>query len=210
MKRCLLFIAAIFMSHSTLVAAEMPDPGNLEKLLDGKVLVLDSDSDKPGGTVRVQALARASAKAVWDVVVSCSHSFVFVEGMQSCEVIEDSGKRALLRQVTKQGWPAPTLDFIYESLREPYRSINFSLVKGNLQAMEGSWLLTETPDGLLLDYEVRVKPELAAPDFLVSSSLRKRSPNMVACIRGLSGGSGSAKLTDRDLKRCPGEPGSGH
>jgi len=210
MKRCLILIPTLCLFHGVLVAAEMPDSSNLEKLIDGKVLVLESHSEKPGGTVRVQALAQAPAKAVWDVIVSCPRSFVFVDGLISCEVLEDSAKRALLHQITKQGWLAPTLDMIYESLREPHRAINFSLVKGNLKAMEGSWQLTETAHGLLLDYEIRVKPEIAAPDFMVSRSLRKSSPDMVACIRGLSGGSGSAKLKGNDLERCPGKAGGNH
>lgn len=207
MKRCLFLILTLCMFHGVPVAAEMPDSRNLGKLIEGKVLVLESPSEKPGGTVRVQALAQAQAKAVWDVIVSCSRSFVFVDGLNSCEVLEDSGKRALLHQVTKQGWLAPTVDIIYESLREPHRAIRFSLVKGNLKAMEGSWQLTGTPHGLLLDYEIRVRPEIAAPDFMVSRSLRKSSPDMVACIRGLSGGSGTAKLKGSDLERCPGKPG---
>jgi ribosome-associated toxin RatA of RatAB toxin-antitoxin module len=210
MKRVLVIIFAAFLSHGQQISADMPGPDELSKLLSGKVLVLDSRSEKPGGTVRVQALAQVPAEQVWNVIVSCSRSYEFVNGLQSCEVIEDSGERALVRQVTKQGWPAPTLDFIYESLREPYSTIHFRLVQGNLEAMEGDWQFTHTPNGLLLDYEIRIKPELAVPDFMVSRSLRKSSPDMVACVRGLSGGSGSEKLENSDLKRCPGKPENKH
>jgi len=210
MKRVLIILFSVFLLQGQQIAADTPDPGELSKLLDGKVLVLDSRSEKPGGTVRVRALARIPAEEVWNVIVSCKRSFVFVNGLQSCEVIEDSGERALIRQVTKQGWPAPTLDFIYESMREPFSKINFSLVQGNLEAMEGSWQFINTANGLLLDYEIRIKPELAVPDFLVSRSLRKSSPDMVACIRGLSGGSGSEKLQSSDLERCPGKSENKH
>lgn len=210
MKRVLIILFFVFLLHGQQISADMPGPDELSKLLDGKVLVLDSRSEKPGGTVRVRALAQVPAEEVWNVIVSCKRSFVFVNGLQSCEVIEDSGERALVRQVTKQGWPAPTLDFIYESLREPFSNINFSLVQGNLEAMEGAWRFINTPNGLLLDYEIRIKPELAVPDFLVSRSLRKSSPDMVACVRGLSGGSGSEKLQSSDLERCPGKPENKH
>ena len=210
MKRVLIILFSVFLLQGQQIAADTPDPGELSKLLDGKVLVLDSRSEKPGGTVRVRALARIPAEEVWNVIVSCERSFVFVNGLQSCEVIEDSGERALIRQVTKQGWPAPTLDFIYESMREPFSKINFSLVQGNFEAMEGSWQFMNTANGLLLDYEIRIKPELAVPDFLVSRSLRKSSPDMVACIRGLSGGSGSEKLQSSDLERCPGKSENKH
>jgi hypothetical protein len=210
MKRVLIILFFVFVLHGQPISADMPGPDELSKLLDGKVLVLDFRSEKPGGTVRVRALAQVSAEEVWNVIVSCKRSFVFVNGLQSCEVIEDSGERALVRQVTKQGWPAPTLDFIYESLREPFSNINFSLVQGNLESMEGAWQFINTPNGLLLDYKIRIKPELAVPDFLVSRSLRKSSPDMVACVRGLSGGSGSEKLQSSDLERCPGKPENKH
>lgn len=210
MKRVLIILCSVFLLHAQQIAADMPDPDELGKLRDGKVLVLDSRSEKPGGTVRVRALAQVSAEEVWNVIVSCKRAFVFVNGLQSCEVIEDSGERALIRQVTKQGWPAPTLDFIYESLRAPFSTINFSLVQGNLEAMEGGWIFINTPNGLLLDYEIRIKPELAVPDFLVSRALRKNSPDLVACVRGLAGGSGSEKLQSRDLERCPGKPENKH
>lgn len=205
MIRVLIILFAASLLPVQQICADMPGPEELDKLLAGKVLVIGSRSDKPGGTVRVRALAQVSAEEVWDVIVSCSRAFRFVNGLQSCEVIEDGGDRALVRQVTKQGWPAPTLDFVYESLREPYSTIRFSLVQGNLRAMEGGWQFINTPDGLLLDYQIRIKPDLAVPDFLVSRSLRKSSPNMVACVRGLSGGSGSEKLRDSDLERCPGK-----
>lgn len=210
MKLFLIIVFTFFVLRGQPLAADQPDEEELTKLLAGKVLVLDSRSEKPGGTVRVRALARVPAETVWNVIVSCNHSFEFVDGLQSCEVIEDSGERAVVRQVTKQGWPAPTLDFIYESLREPYNTIRFRLVQGNLKAMEGDWQFINTPNGLLLDYQIRIEPELAVPDFMVSRSLRKNSPDMVACIRGLAGGSGSEKLQNSDLKRCPGKPEKKH
>ena len=205
MKLSLIILFAVYLFVGEQARAEMPGPDQLGKLLEGKVLVLDSRSEKPGGAVRVRALARVPAERVWDVIVSCSHSFHFVDGLKSCEVIEDSGPRALVRQVTRQGWPAPTLDFTYESLRNPYSTIRFSVVEGNLEAMEGEWQFTDTANGLLLDYKIRIKPAWAVPDFLVSRSLRKSSPDMVACVRGLSGGSGSAELESDDLGRCPGK-----
>jgi hypothetical protein len=205
MKLFSIILCAVFALSGQWAKAEVLEADQLRKLLDGKVLVLDSPSEEPGGSVRIQALASVSAEKVWDVLVSCSQSFVFVDGLQSCEIIEDSGDRALIRRVTRQGWPAPTLDFINESLREPYSTIQFSLVQGNLKAMEGGWRFINTPNGLLLDYQIRIKPEMSVPDFMVSRSLRKNSPDMVACVRGLAGGSGSAELEASDLERCPGK-----
>ncbi len=210
MKLSPIILFALLLLQGQQARAEKPGSQAHGKLLAGEVLVLDSGSEKPGGTVRVQALAQVSAEKVWEVIVSCKRSFLFVDGLQACEVIEDSGHRAVVRQVTKKGWPAPALDFVFESLREPYSNIRFKLLQGNLEAMEGGWQFIHTSNGLLIEYGIRVKPDFVVPDFLVSRSLRKSSPDMVACIRGLSGGSGKAELESSDLGRCPGKSRPGH
>ena len=127
---------------------------------------------------------------------------MFVNGMKECEVIEDRDGRALIHQVVKTSWLAPRQDFVFESLREPYREIRFGLVEGNLKAMEGSWRFTATPDGLLVDYSIRVRPALPVPGFLVSWVMRRGMPDLIACIRGLAGGSGSLEDQQADLERC--------
>lgn len=164
----------------------------------------EGDAEQQGGSARIMILTRSSARSFWDVIVSCELAFVFVDGLQECEVLEDSGDRALVHQVVKKGWSVPTQDFVFESLRDPYREIRFNLVRGNLKAMEGWWRFTEVPEGLLVDYRIHVKPGVPAPRFLVRRNLSKGMPDMMACIRGLSGGSGP--LEQEDLQRCPGKP----
>ena len=72
MKRVLIILFSVFLLHGQQIAADTPDPGELSKLLDGKVLVLDSRSEKPGGTVRVRALARIPAEEVWNCLLYTS------------------------------------------------------------------------------------------------------------------------------------------
>lgn len=206
MKRSLFLISAVLLFHLQLHASEVPDPETLERLGNGEILLLDAGTNKEGGSARGQVIIHASAKAVWDVILSCEQKFTFVNGLKKCEVIEDAGDRALIHQVVKRSWATPTVDFVYESLNDPYREIRFQLVEGNMQAMEGAWAFTETTDGLLLDYRVRVQPAMSVPAFIVSSDLRKGMPDMIACIRGLAGGSGSTERVKGDLERCAGTP----
>ena len=202
MKRSPFLISVIFLFYSQLPAAEMPDQEALERLSNGEILLLDTGTDKEGGSARGQAIIHAPAKAVWDIILSCEQKFSFVRGLKKCEVIEDAGDRVLIHQVVKRGWTAPTVDFVYESLHDPYREIRFQLVEGNMKAMEGAWTITETTDGLLLDYRVRVQPGMSVPAFIVSNDLQKSMPDMIACIRGLAGGSGSMERARKDLERC--------
>ena len=55
-------------------------------------------------------------------------------------VLEDSGDRALVRQVVNQSWLIPTYDYVFESLRRHYERIDVRLLEGNLKALDGETL----------------------------------------------------------------------
>lgn len=205
MKTSAFLVAAALLAFPLLAEPSKPDPAIQQRLGNGEIVLLEADSSQSGGSARVQALVQAPAESVWAVITSCEQSFVFVDGLKQCEVIEDRGGRALVHQVVKKGWLVPTQDFVFESLREPYGEIRFNLVEGSLKAMEGQWLFTETPQGLLLDYSIRVRPSLPVPGFIVSWVMRRGMPDLIACIRGMAGGSGSPQGTESDLERCRGQ-----
>jgi ribosome-associated toxin RatA of RatAB toxin-antitoxin module len=150
----------------------------------------------------MQILVQAPPRAVWNVIVSCELAFRFVAGLRQCEVRDDTGERALVRQVVDQGWLMPSFDFVFESLRQPWSRIDFRLVEGNLAAMEGSWRFIETPDGTLVDYEMRLRPQAPVPAFLVRRNISRTMPDLLACVRGLADGSGGEERRRRDLARC--------
>jgi ribosome-associated toxin RatA of RatAB toxin-antitoxin module len=152
----------------------------------------------------MQMLVRAPAQAVWAVIVSCELAFRFVDGLQRCEVLEDTGDRALVHQVVDRGWLTPRLDFVFESLRQPWTQIGFRLVEGNLKAMEGTWRFEETASGTLVDYEVRLRPQAPVPGFLVRRNIGRTMPDLLACVRGLAEGSSPDERGQRDLARCAG------
>jgi hypothetical protein len=79
------------------------------------------------------------------------------------------------------------------------------LVEGNLKAMEGSWDFIVMPQGVVVSHEIRVQPAVPAPRFVVRRLMRKGMPEMLACIRGLAGGSVSAGQKAVDLDLCAGE-----
>jgi len=205
MKSCALLLTLLLPGFVLSINASAQEQDNVERLQRGEIVLLHEDSSEKGGSARVQALFQTSAEAVWSIITSCESSFVFVDGLKQCEVIEVSGERTLVHQVVKKGWLIPRQDFVFESLREPFRTIRFKLVEGNLKAMEGNWLFSETPDGLLVDYSIRVRPMLPVPGFVVSWVMRKGMPDLIACIRGLAGGSGSAEQQTSDLGQCRGE-----
>ena len=202
MKRFLLSVALFFTADSVLPDQQATDPETLTRLLSGEVVAFDTKSDKSGGSAHMQILVEASPQAIWNVIISCELAFVFVDGLTYCEVLEEAEGRALVHQVVKQGWPIPTQDFTFESLRQAFTEIGFRLVDGNLKAMEGYWRFSVRPEGTLVDYEVRIQPEIPAPRFIVRRNIRKGMPDLLACVRAPAGGSGEREKADLD--RCPG------
>ena len=173
-------------------------------LADGAIVTQETRSDAAGGSARMQALMHAPARAIWEVIVSCELAFVFVEGLQLCEVLEEAPGRALVHQVVKPGWPLSNYDFVFESRRQPWQRIEFERVEGNLKAMDGVWAFSEQGDATLVDYELRVQPGIPVPRFLLRRNLRRSMPDLLACVRALAGGSGGEAQERADRKRCAG------
>lgn len=203
MKALVPFLLATALQSGPPAAAE--DAGPDERLLAGEVIGQEAESDAAGASARMQMLVRAPARAVWDVIVSCELAYTFVDGLQDCEVLEDTEERALVRQVVNQSWLTPTYDFVFESLRSPHERIDVHLIEGNLRALDARWIFLEEAEGTLVDYQILIRPSIPAPRFLVRRNLGRGMPDMLACIRGLAGGSGPAARQREDLERCPGD-----
>ncbi|MEE4219461.1 MAG: SRPBCC family protein [Xanthomonadales bacterium] len=182
------------------VAADME-----ARLRAGEILLQDTRTDEAGGAGKAQVFAYTEARAFWDVIVSCDLAFVFVDGMRVCETLEASDGRAVVRQVIKKHWLLPKIEYSFESQRRPYKKMTFALIEGDLDIMEGSWRFTPAPAGVLVEYEARIKPSFPVPRWLVRRTIRKDTPDLIACIRGLANGSGSEQMLKSDLARCPGE-----
>jgi len=214
-----LFIAAVGLLLASSVGAE-PEPGadaeqaRWARLQNGEIVAREFDleggtGEPQGGTVWLQMLAQAPASALWAVVVSCQQAFFYIDGLEECEVLEDRGDLARVRQVVDQGWLAPRLEFVFESRRQPFERIDVSLLSGNLEALEGRWLFEQTPPGTqppatLVDHALRIRPKAPLPRFLVRRNIEGSMPDLFACVRALAGGSGTESRREADLARCRG------
>ncbi|NNK38234.1 MAG: hypothetical protein HKP03_07115 [Xanthomonadales bacterium] len=204
MKHVSVKLLTLVLACALFSAAEGSGMDVRSRLEAGEIVALDTSSQGSGGSARMQMLVQAPARAIWDVIISCELAFTFVDGLEHCEVLEDTGDRALVHQVVKRGWPVPKQDYVFESLREPYRRIGFRLVEGNLKTMEGYWRFEESAEGTLVDHEVVIEPGLPVPRFLVRRNIEKDMPDLLACVRGLAAGLIGPDRAGDDLARCPG------
>jgi ribosome-associated toxin RatA of RatAB toxin-antitoxin module len=180
----------------------------MERLVRGEVLVENVRTDEAGGSVRVQALLHSDLGEIWAYVASCESVFEYVEGLRDCEllkVVEGYGSdTTILRQVVKKSWIIPKIEYTMEVRRQPPGRIDFKLIEGDLKVMEGGWRFNSLPgqEGTVVTHEIRVQPAFPVPRWLIRRSMGKDIPDMLACLRGLTDGSGNHSRDD-DLWRCP-------
>ena len=203
-----LSISAASSSPEDLIVSSASSSAAMEQLLNGKVLVENVNTEKSGGSVRVQAVMRADLQSIWDFIASCESVFLYVHGLRKCTVLStESGPDSdttLLHQSVKKSWIIPLLDYIILVRRQPPDRVDFKLVEGDLNAMEGGWRFKQLDDGagILVTHEIRVLPSFPVPRWLIRRSMRDDVPDMIACLRGLVDGSMNS-TRDNDLERCP-------
>lgn len=196
------------LAASSASRADDRAPEALERLQRGEVLVERIRSTESGGSVRVKALMQLDARTLWDYIASCDHVFAYVDGMQACALLavrqEPGADISTVRQVIDKGWLVPEMEYTMEVRREPYSKVEFSLLEGNLERMQGLWLFEPLADdlGLLVTHEIHVQPSFPVPRWLIRRNMRKGIPDMLACLRGLTNGSQPGRHED-DLDRCP-------
>ena len=188
-------------------AREIPLP-NLEtmtRLRLGEIVAESIRVDEKGGAVEAKLMIWAPVEDIWATVYSCENAFIFLAGLEICEVFEDDGVDTVTRQVIKKGWPVPRQDYTFRTHRVPYTRADIKLVQGKLKFMQASWEYIDMPEAVVVLYKVRLRPDFPAPRFLVRHALKKGMTRLLACVRGLAGGSGSAEREKEDLGRCPGD-----
>ena len=179
----------------------------MQKLNSGKILVENVNTSGSGGSVKVQALMHLAASSLWTYIADCERVLEYVDGMQECELLEVRKEPGVdiskVHQVVDKGWMVPEMDYVIEVRREPWSKVDFHLLEGDLKAMQGSWRFEKVGDGeLLVTHEIQVRPSFPVPRWLIRRSMRRDIPDMLACLRGLTDGSGPFPRS-RDLERCP-------
>jgi hypothetical protein len=178
---------------------------HLPQLRSGAILHEHTRRDEPGGAIRAEIFMHANAKDIWDLLIGCGKAFVFVDGLEQCEILELTKNHVLVHQVTDPGILAPVQDYTYKSKFQAFSRMDFDLVEGTMKTIDGSWQFVAVEEGVVVIYNMHVQPNWPVPRFLVRYSIRKSIPHMLACIRALVKGSGSPEKLQQDLDRCPGE-----
>jgi hypothetical protein len=179
----------------------------MQRLQAGEILAQTIHEEKSGGAARVTALFHAEAEAIWNVIGYCENEFIYVRGLEVCEVLVPGLQYIKKRHRVKNNWYTPTLDFVFEARMSSTAHGDFNLVEGDLRVMEGQWDFQPSVagEGLVVTHDIRIQSRFPAPRWLVRRVLKNDLPDMLACVRGMAGASGNADLQAMDLERCPGD-----
>jgi hypothetical protein len=185
----------------------LPDLETMSRLRLGEIVAESIRVDEKGGAVMASLMIWAPVKDIWATVYSCENAFIFLADLEVCEVLEDNGDDIVTRQVINRGWPVPRQDYTFRTHRVPYTRADIQLVEGTLNFMQASWEYINMPEAVVVIYKVRLQPDFPAPRFLVRRTLKNGANQLLACVRALAGGSGSAEREKEDLDHCPGDIG---
>jgi hypothetical protein len=189
------------------VMAASVDADDLARLKRGEILLQTVHAEKSGGAAQVTALFHTSVDAIWDVIGYCKNEFVYVRGLELCELVKPGLAVMQKHHRVNNNWYTPTLDFTFEATRVSPNHGEFRLVGGDLKVLEGQWIFETLADSdsVIATHEIRIRSRFPAPRWLVRRILKNDLPDMMACVRGLARASGDDDRLADDLKRCPGD-----
>jgi len=201
----LLFLAWSMTGRTDFELFDHLAEADLERLRLGEWIVESESSTDHWATASVVIFMPAPPERIWNTIINCRDAFVFVDGLEYCEVLEERGDFALTRQIVDKGWTVPQLEFTFETKREPYHHMEFDMVEGNMKVMRGSWDFKLLEDGTLVRYTLILQPLFPAPRWLVRRNMKRDLPGMLRCIRGLVADGPLTASVIQDRQQCPGE-----
>lgn len=181
-----------------------PGPGALQRLQAGEVIVEYARVDESGGAARVDAVFHVEVESLWATIGNCAANLRFVRGLRECELLSEDERTALTRQRLKPGLLLPTLDYEFETVREPYEWIRIRLVEGELKSLEASWRFTELENGaLLVSHEARVRPRFPTPRWMTRRAVQRDLERLFHCLRWEVRGWPDSRQDEQDRQACP-------
>jgi len=200
-------VLCVLLALATMQGSALETDEDMQRLRTGEILVQTIHSKKSGGAARVRGFFHAEAEEIWNVIGYCKNEFVYVRGLELCEVLVPGLQYIKKHHRVNNNWYTPTLDFVFEARRTSPVHGDFNLVEGDLKVMEGQWDFQPAADGsgLVVSHDIRIQSKMPAPRWLVRRVLKKDLPDMLACVRGMAGASPGADLLSMDLERCPGD-----
>ena len=168
----------------------LAEPAVQRRLADGEVVVQSAgaiDAATPRGRVRAAVRIAAPAEAIWAVMTDCAQAPLYVPGLKRCRRIDGApdGRWEDIEHEVRYSWLLPVVRYVFRAQYDRPHRMDFQRISGDLKQEEGTWLLSESPDGAgtVVEYEVYLDPGFWIPQFLVARMLRKDVPAVLSGLR---------------------------
>ncbi|KPQ40824.1 MAG: Polyketide cyclase / dehydrase and lipid transport [Phormidium sp. OSCR] len=129
----------------------------------------------------------ASAEETWSVIADYGSFSHFLPNIISSEVLEIEGNRHVVEQVSEQQVLFLNIRsrIRTENLETENQRIDFRLLEGDLNQLEGSWMIETTEDGQIvrLTQTVTVAPPPGTPDGVFHTVFRQSLTDNLEAIR---------------------------
>ncbi len=158
----------------------------LARLAKGEVIIKeDQSADRGGRKVQAAILIDSPVQLVWNTIIDCERAPEFMPDLKSCKFLERSGDTAIIEQEVKVSRLLPKTTYIYRSIYQKFRRIDFKRISGDLKDLEGSWVLERAGGGqqTIVVYSVFLDPGFFAPKWLVRQILRRNLPDVLLALR---------------------------
>ncbi len=152
----------------------VPTVGNALAILllfaAGTATGADTDVRRAGSTFHVSATIEAAAPIdlCYAVLTDFDRLAEFIPGMQSSLIVSPPGEPLRLRQVGRTELPFSdyTFDVTLAVELDAPREIRFRRIAGNLQRMQGRWLVAGDANRCTIDYLAEIEPGVWVPPLL--------------------------------------------
>lgn len=177
-------LALMLASHSNAQETQ-GDWLDHERLLAGEILVDFGEAVRFQGFIRAAVLVEARPERIWDILRDCPRAPEYVPHVVSCERVESRGDGLvqLFRQEVKYAWFLPRFEHVFSLRYQPHTRIEVERVSGPIEHMSGVWQLLPYARGILLTYDLELRPGLPVPSFVVGASLRHDLPIILTEVR---------------------------
>lgn len=104
------------------------------------------------GTYHVYTLVQAPLKTVWDVLTAYEQFPAFLPSVVKARVLQRTDNRIVVERCDRRkvGWMPLTVKLTTENVEFPPTRIDYRMVNGTLDTMEGSWHLSDSDAGTTL------------------------------------------------------------
>lgn len=181
--RVLLIIAALSAASSAM-AMELP-PGAQAALDRGRPYAeVKPGADGTSGVIRAAIDIAAPADVIWSVMTDCDLAPKMVANLKSCRILERDprGHWDVREQISKMTF-LPSVRSVFREDFEPPKRLTFHQVGGDLNVLEGEWVLTPHGRTTQVTYEAHVAAPFSVPGWLARVALRHDVPMALLALR---------------------------